>query len=288
MEGEHRLPLPSITRPVSIIRTEGERRREADSRGPGGRGTRRSRPCLGSTAPVGRNPAGRPARSVLSTTFDDGYCPPGTEALSGCVRFVGTAEVPGLGRATDVDLRRRSCRRTTRTVRWCSSTPRRSRLPARERSSVGETRPELRADCARVRRAVEHPRGSGAPACTPAPRGGRLFTRPSARWTARAHVEKAPTPRRARWPARQGRHAAYYMRAEVRKAYPYRQDARHVCRDRQQRERWERKVHRHRQAGGRPPRPRAEHPSETGVFDAQRQASRPRWSGCRSGPGVGC
>ncbi len=32
--------------------------------------------------------------------FDDGYCPPGTEALSGCVRFVGTAEVPGLGRAT--------------------------------------------------------------------------------------------------------------------------------------------------------------------------------------------
>jgi HYR domain len=32
--------------------------------------------------------------------FDDAYCPPGTEAPSGCVRFVGTAEVPGLGRAT--------------------------------------------------------------------------------------------------------------------------------------------------------------------------------------------
>ena len=32
--------------------------------------------------------------------FDDAYCPPGTEALSGCVRFVGTGAVPGLGRAT--------------------------------------------------------------------------------------------------------------------------------------------------------------------------------------------
>ena len=32
--------------------------------------------------------------------FDDAYCPPGTEALSRCVRFVGTGAVPGLGRAT--------------------------------------------------------------------------------------------------------------------------------------------------------------------------------------------
>lgn len=32
--------------------------------------------------------------------FDDAYCPPGTEARTGCVRFVGTGAVPGLGRAT--------------------------------------------------------------------------------------------------------------------------------------------------------------------------------------------
>jgi HYR domain-containing protein len=71
--------------------------------------------ALTGTAGLGGTASASPHQSVgtlkvVSTfrsqyKFDDAYCPPGSEALTGCVRFVGTAAVPGLGQATSTYLK---------------------------------------------------------------------------------------------------------------------------------------------------------------------------------------
>ena len=245
--------------------------------------------------------------------FDDAYCPPGTEALSGCVRFVGTAEVPGLGRATStyvkilppndpdcpvvqfnaasIEIAGKGTLHVARQGRSCGQTAPASVGPLNYtviggsgmyagasgrlafRSAVG--RMDVTCACGKSTDTLDGH----------ADRLGRRVRRHGAHAHGRGQQdgegEEGREERTRDLPdqgaGRQGRHAACYMRAEVRKSVPYRQDARHVCRDRQQRERWERKLHRHRQAGGlvQPVRlDLALHTSETGVFDAQRQASK--------------